>query len=71
MGFWNAPKFIDMVSMLRVLADPNRSDALMRLLAGARWRLGTADLLALGDWSNYLTTTREKKYGTNLWRAVL
>ena len=62
-GLLERPEIIDMVSMLRVLADPNRSDALMRLLAGARWRLGTADLLALGDWSNYLTTTREKNMG--------
>lgn len=57
-GLLSRPEVVDVVSMLRVLADPGRSDALVRLLAGARWRLGTADLLALGDWSNELTRER-------------
>ena len=61
-GLLERPEVIDMVAMLRVLADPNRSDALVRLLAGARWRLGTADLLALGEWSNELTRVRERGY---------
>ena len=43
-----------------MLADPNRSDALARLLTGARWRLGAADMLALGDWAQSLVRERER-----------
>ena len=53
-GLLSQPEVVDLVSALRVLADPNRSDALARLLTGARWRLGGADLLALGDWAQSL-----------------
>ncbi|SIJ73800.1 ATP-dependent DNA helicase pcrA [Mycobacteroides abscessus subsp. abscessus] len=59
-GLLDTPEVIDMVSVLRVLADPGRSDALMRLMAGARWRLGLSDLLALSDWSTHLAREREK-----------
>ena len=46
-GLLDTPEIIDLVATLRVLADPGRSDSLMRLLAGARWRIGPADLMAL------------------------
>ena len=35
-GLLDTPEIIDLVATLRVLADPGRSDSLMRLLAGAR-----------------------------------
>lgn len=57
-GLLGAPEIVDLVATLRVLADPGRSDALMRLLAGARWRLGPADLMAFADWSRYLSRRR-------------
>src|SRR5690606_31052623 len=38
----------DVVATLRVLADPTRGDALMRLLTGSRWRIGPRDIEALG-----------------------
>ncbi|GAA1049655.1 ATP-dependent helicase [Arthrobacter russicus] len=53
-GLLATPEVIDLVSSLRVLVDPSRSDALMRLLSGARWRIGAKDLMALADWSRYL-----------------
>ena len=59
-GLLSQPEVVDLVSALRVLADPNRSDALARLLTGARWRLGGADLLALGDWAQSLVRERER-----------
>ena len=34
-GLLSQPEVVDLVSALRVLADPNRSDALARLLTGA------------------------------------
>lgn len=53
-GLLATPEVIDVVSTLRVLVDPTRSDALMRLLTGARWRIGSKDLMALADWSRFL-----------------
>ncbi|MFJ4026475.1 ATP-dependent helicase [Paenarthrobacter sp. NPDC089989] len=57
-GLLDTPEIVDLVATLRVLADPGRSDSLMRLLSGARWRIGPADLMALGDWSKYLARRR-------------
>ncbi|BCT76835.1 ATP-dependent DNA helicase [Sinomonas cyclohexanicum] len=57
-GLLDTPEIVDVVATLRVIADPGRSDALMRLLAGARWRIGTADLMALADWSRHLAAFR-------------
>jgi DNA helicase-2/ATP-dependent DNA helicase PcrA len=57
-GLLDTPEIVDLVSTLRVLADPGRSDALMRLLAGARWRIGPADLMAFRDWSSQLARRR-------------
>lgn len=59
-GLLDTPEIVDLVATLRVLADPGRSDALMRLLAGARWRIGPADLMALRDWSSQLARSRGK-----------
>ncbi|WP_309105953.1 ATP-dependent DNA helicase [Arthrobacter sp.] len=57
-GLLDTPEIVDLVSTLRVLADPGRSDSLMRLLAGARWRIGPADLMAFRDWSAFLARRR-------------
>lgn len=57
-GLLDTPEVVDLVATLRVLADPGRSDSLMRLLAGARWRIGPADLMALRDWSSQLARRR-------------
>ncbi|MDJ0314307.1 ATP-dependent DNA helicase [Arthrobacter sp. H35-D1] len=58
-GLLGTPEIVDLVATLRVLADPGRSDALMRLLTGARWRIGPADLMAFADWARYLARRRE------------
>ncbi|MDO4822037.1 MAG: ATP-dependent DNA helicase [Rothia sp. (in: high G+C Gram-positive bacteria)] len=58
-GLLDTPEIVDLVAVLRVLSDPGRSDALMRILAGARWRLGVSDLLALGEWAETLKRQRE------------
>ncbi|MGO4385583.1 ATP-dependent helicase [Specibacter sp. RAF43] len=57
-GLLATPEIVDLVATLRVIADPARSDALMRLLTGARWRIGPADLMAFADWSRYLARRR-------------
>lgn len=58
-GLLRTPEIIEILSVLRVLGDPERSDAMLRLLAGARWRVGTADLMALGDWARQLAYDRD------------
>jgi DNA helicase-2/ATP-dependent DNA helicase PcrA len=58
-GLLRTPEIVEMLAVLRVLGDPDRSDSMLRLLAGARWRLGPADLMALGDWSRQLARSRE------------
>ncbi|WP_051298718.1 ATP-dependent helicase [Arthrobacter castelli] len=61
-GLLSTPEIVDLVATLRVLADPSRSDSLMRLLTGARWRVGPADLMAFSDWSKFLARQREKAF---------
>ncbi|WBB97970.1 UvrD-helicase domain-containing protein [Solwaraspora sp. WMMA2080] len=46
-GLLDTPEVRDVVSTLRVLADPTDGAALLRLLTGARWRIGPRDLVAL------------------------
>lgn len=65
-GLLDTPEIIDLVATLRVLADPGRSDSLMRLLAGARWRIGPADLMALRDWSSFLARRRGRPGGLDV-----
>ena len=46
-GLLDTPEVRDLVSVLRLVADPLAGPAAVRLLTGARWRLGVADLAAL------------------------
>ncbi|HTK64949.1 MAG TPA: ATP-dependent helicase, partial [Pseudonocardia sp.] len=46
-GLLAEPEVRDLVSTLRLVADPLAGTAAVRLLTGARWRLGVADLAAL------------------------
>jgi DNA helicase-2/ATP-dependent DNA helicase PcrA len=46
-GLLAEPEVRDLVSALRLVADPLAGTAAVRLLTGARWRLGVADLAAL------------------------
>jgi DNA helicase-2/ATP-dependent DNA helicase PcrA len=46
-GLLAEPEVRDLVSALRLVADPLAGTAAVRLLTGARWRLGAADLAAL------------------------
>ncbi|MFC4058256.1 ATP-dependent helicase [Planomonospora corallina] len=48
-GLLTVPEVADIVATLRVLYDPTAGDALVRLLAGPRWRIGPADLKELGE----------------------
>ncbi|MGI5145505.1 ATP-dependent helicase [Plantactinospora sp. CA-294935] len=46
-GLLDTPEVRDVVCTLRVLSDPTDGAALLRLLTGARWRIGPRDLVAL------------------------
>jgi DNA helicase II / ATP-dependent DNA helicase PcrA len=46
-GLLDTPEVRDLVSVLRLLVDPLAGTAAVRLLTGARWRVGAADLAAL------------------------
>ncbi|WP_137724395.1 ATP-dependent helicase [Prescottella subtropica] len=46
-GLLHTPEVADVVAMLRLVADPMAGSAAVRVLTGARWQLGAADLRAL------------------------
>ena len=46
-GLLTLPEIADVRAVLTVLADHNAGGSLARLLTGARWRIGPADLVAL------------------------
>jgi DNA helicase-2/ATP-dependent DNA helicase PcrA len=46
-GLLSVPEVADLVAMLRLIQEPTAGAAAMRVLTGARWRLGAADLTAL------------------------
>lgn len=54
-GLLNEPEVADLLAMLRVLVDPTAGSAALRLLTGARWQLGMADLAALSSRASALT----------------
>ncbi|MCU1692623.1 MAG: UvrD/REP helicase [Frankiales bacterium] len=47
-GLLDVPEVADLVATLRVLDDPTADADLLRLLTGARWRIGPRDLAELG-----------------------
>ncbi|AOW92255.1 ATP-dependent DNA helicase [Rhodococcus sp. WMMA185] len=46
-GLLHTPEVADVIAMLRVVADPMAGSAAVRMLTGARWRIGASDLVAL------------------------
>jgi len=53
-GLLEQPAVVDLVCALRVLVDPDAGSELLRLLAGARWRLGVRDIQALRSLASWL-----------------
>ncbi|WP_328613834.1 ATP-dependent helicase [Amycolatopsis sp. NBC_00355] len=64
-GLLDEPEVADLVSTLRVLADPLSGSAAARLLTGARWRLAAADVAALWRRAGELSSP-EKSDGPEL-----
>ena len=69
-GLLSTPEIVDLVSALRVIWDPTAGSELIRLLSGARWRIGPRDLQQLSalagwlhshDWKQAALTDEVKK----------
>jgi DNA helicase-2/ATP-dependent DNA helicase PcrA len=53
-GLLQQPVVVDLVAALRVLHDPTAGSELVRLLTGARWRIGLRDIKALSGLARWL-----------------
>jgi DNA helicase-2/ATP-dependent DNA helicase PcrA len=62
-GLLDTPEIRDVVCTLRVLADPTDGAALLRLLTGARWRIGPRDLVALHRRARAIARSRRELPG--------
>lgn len=58
-GLLSTPEVADIVATLRLIADPAAGSAAMRILTGARWRIGSADLAALARRARELSISRD------------
>ncbi len=54
-GLLATPEVVDVVSVLRLIHDPNAGSALIRLLVGPRFGVGVADMAALHDLATELS----------------
>ncbi|WP_433732424.1 UvrD-helicase domain-containing protein [Nocardia sp. CA-129566] len=57
-GLLATPEVADIVATLRLIAEPGAGSAAMRILTGARWRIGVADLAALARRARDLSISR-------------
>ncbi|ERK69998.1 hypothetical protein N136_03668, partial [Leifsonia aquatica ATCC 14665] len=55
-GLLEQPAIADLVSALRVMHDPTAGSELIRLLTGARWRVGPKDIAGLRRVASWLST---------------
>ncbi|MGL4306926.1 MAG: ATP-dependent helicase [Mycobacteriaceae bacterium] len=62
-GLLHTPEVADVIAMLRLVADPLAGSSVMRILTGARWNLGAADIAAL--WQRAQELSGRKKVGTS------
>ncbi|APE36481.1 DNA helicase [Nocardia mangyaensis] len=54
-GLLATPEVADVVATLRLIAEPGTGSAAVRILTGARWRIGVADLAALAKRARMLS----------------
>ncbi|HUA40965.1 MAG TPA: ATP-dependent DNA helicase [Streptosporangiaceae bacterium] len=62
-GLLTVPEVADIVATLQVLHDPTAAGALARLLTSPRWRIGPADLVALGRRARTLASSADAALG--------
>lgn len=51
-GLLEMPEIVDLIAALHVINDPSRGSELVRLLTGARWRVGVKDIERLFRYAN-------------------
>ncbi|MGY0501098.1 ATP-dependent helicase [Nocardia sp. FBN12] len=54
-GLLATPEVADIVATLRLIAEPGTGSAAVRILTGARWRIGVTDLAALAERARMLS----------------
>ena len=59
-GLLQLPEVLDLISALKVIQRPESGAALMRLLAGPRWRIGPKDLAHLSEMAKRLSRIRSE-----------
>ena len=59
-GLLEMPEIVDLVAALHVVHDPSRGSQLVRLLTGARWRIGPADIDQLYRYAQKLNRNYQK-----------
>ncbi|MBE1514327.1 ATP-dependent DNA helicase [Nesterenkonia halotolerans] len=59
-GLLSTPEVAEVLAYLRVISDPGRSDALIRILGGARYRIGPRDLMRLQQSARDLEGLRKR-----------
>ena len=57
-GLLQMPEVVDLVSALKVINSPSAGPALIRLLTGARWRIGARDIVALNSFADNLSRNK-------------
>ena len=57
-GLLQMPEVVDLVSALKVINSPSAGPALIRLLTGARWRIGARDIVALNAFADNLSRNK-------------
>lgn len=64
-GLTTTPEVLDLISALRVVEQPEAGAALMRLLAGSRWRISPRDIAQLSRFAQLLTRIRPEANSSN------
>jgi DNA helicase-2/ATP-dependent DNA helicase PcrA len=64
-GLLQEPEVADLVAVLHLLVDPNSGTSALRVLTGARWQLGVADLAALATRAQQLAGGRRPSPGAD------
>jgi DNA helicase II / ATP-dependent DNA helicase PcrA len=64
-GLLYRPEIVELLAYLRVLSDPKRSDELIRILGGARFRIGPRDLYLLGRRASKQAQRRTGRFTTD------
>ena len=73
-GLLQMPEVVDVISALKVIHSPNNGAALIRLLSGARWRVGAKDIAALNRFARDLAQNHRDEpdgYGSDFESSII